>query len=162
MKEHKDVEDWREAFESGKFTLYFSDFLFHKDGAQEREKSFKFDGELVCNEPVPPIKVHNHRWREICLQRAYGFFLPNLSFHPQSSKLGKVNYAQFSGPEEHIPARSIVFGIIDDANFNSPTFSHAQVRSEPKLTPHSTFTNNIFLEKSVMTQHSVTGCNYQG
>ena len=51
------------------------------------------------------------------------------SFHPQSSKLGKVNYAQFSGPEEHIPARSIVFGIIDDANFNSPAFSHAQVRS---------------------------------
>ena len=47
---------------------------------------------------------------------------------PQSTKLGKVNYAQFSGPEEHVPARSIVFGIIDDANFDSPTFSHAQVR----------------------------------
>ena len=57
MAKEKDVEDWREAFESGKFPLYFSDFLFHKDGAQEREKSFKFDGELVCAEPAPPIKV---------------------------------------------------------------------------------------------------------
>ena len=57
MAKEKDVEDWREAFESGKFPLYFSDFLFHKDGAQEREKSFKFDGELECGEAAPRIKV---------------------------------------------------------------------------------------------------------
>ena len=57
LAKEKDVEDWREAFESGKFPLYFSDFLFHKDGAQEREKSFKFDGELECGEAAPRIKV---------------------------------------------------------------------------------------------------------
>ena len=59
MAEEKEVAEWRDAFESGHFPLYLSDFLFHKDGAQEREKSFKFDGELVCNEPAPPIKVRN-------------------------------------------------------------------------------------------------------
>ena len=59
MAEEKEVAEWRDAFESGNFPLYLSDFLFHKDGAQEREKSFKFDGELVCNEPAPPIKVRN-------------------------------------------------------------------------------------------------------
>ena len=85
MAREKDVEDWRETFEDGKFPLYLSDFLFHKvclficllnlficwlfdgstksasllhqDGAQEREKSFKFEGELECNVPAPPIKV---------------------------------------------------------------------------------------------------------
>ena len=57
-----------------------------------------------------------------------------------ASKLGKVNYAQFSRPEEHIPARSIVFGIIDDANFDSPTFSHAQVR--PTRSDNDLFTSS--------------------
>jgi hypothetical protein len=99
MKTEKGVTDWRKAVEEGMLAMYLSDFLHHKDGAQNK-KNFKFDGELICNEPAPKIN---------------------------SAKLGMIHYAPFNGPEEHIPARSHIYNIIEEADLASHTFSHSQV-----------------------------------
>ncbi len=56
LSDSKGMDDWREAFSSQDFALLLSDFLFDVEGA-EHQQSFKFDSELVCGEPAPPINV---------------------------------------------------------------------------------------------------------
>ena len=92
--------------------------------------SFGLVGRITVQMPFSPD--NKHLYNPVATDRQT--FLKTCSssktnlFDLQASKLGKVNYAQFNGPEEHIPARAVVFAIIDEANFDSPAFSHAQVR----------------------------------
>ena len=44
---------------SSLFVRYLSDFLFSKSGSKYKA-NFRFDGNLTCNEPAPPIQVKNH------------------------------------------------------------------------------------------------------
>ena len=41
---------------SSLFVRYLSDFLFSKSGSKYKA-NFRFDGNLTCNEPAPPIQV---------------------------------------------------------------------------------------------------------
>ena len=43
---------------SSMFVRYLSDFLFSKSGSKYKA-NFRFDGNLTCNEPAPPIQVKN-------------------------------------------------------------------------------------------------------
>ena len=58
LRKRKNVTDWQDSMNSGTFTTYLSDFLFHEDGARaKRNFKFKGDVDLICNEPAPPIRV---------------------------------------------------------------------------------------------------------
>ena len=80
LGEEKNVSDWRttlmeeetedgfDNFEnemtttplrssSSMFVRYLSDFLFSKSGSKYKA-NFRFDGNLTCNEPAPPIQVN--------------------------------------------------------------------------------------------------------
>ena len=54
LAQEKNVTDWRDSFESGKLSLYLSDFFFSAEGAKDRVK-LAFESELECNEGIPPI-----------------------------------------------------------------------------------------------------------
>ena len=56
LAEEKNVTDWRDSFESGRLSLYLSDFFFSSEGAKDRVK-LVFEGDLNCNEDIPPIKA---------------------------------------------------------------------------------------------------------
>ena len=63
---------------------HLSDFLHREEGAQD-VINFKFDGNLTCDEPAPPI---------------------------MATKLGAFTYNDFDGPTQHIPAKDEVERIV--------------------------------------------------
>ena len=95
LKEHKDVGDWKAAMENGTFSMLFSDFLHHEDGA-EYELDFRFESELECGLPAPNIT---------------------------SNKLGAMNLLRLVGVKEHAYAKSVLDGIIAEANLTSNTIA---------------------------------------
>ena len=68
------------------FSMVLSDFLHSSEGAKFKT-DFEFDGELVCGEPAPPIRV---------------------------SKFS-VGFYQFSGPSEHIPAKHALETLVNSS-----------------------------------------------
>ena len=101
MKEFSDKKTnyttWHQFANEEDFPIVLSDFLFSSYGSQYKP-NFKFESDLICNEPAPRI---------------------------QFTKF-KLGYVTLDGPEEHIPARAAVTEVIRTAN--SPyTFSHSNV-----------------------------------
>jgi len=101
MKEFSDEKtnytSWHQFANEKDFPILLSDFLFSSYGSQYKP-NFKFESDLICNEPAPRI---------------------------QATKF-KLGYVTLDGPEEHIPARAAVTEVIRTAN--SPyTFSHSKV-----------------------------------
>ena len=96
-EEKTNYTDWEEFAKKDKFSVIFSDFLFSSYGSNFKP-NFKFDGELVCNQPAPPIIA---------------------------SKF-KIDYLIFNGPEQHIPAKRKIEEIVKESNI-SGAFSHVQV-----------------------------------
>ena len=78
--------------------MVLSDFLFSSLGAKYKS-SFKFDGDLVCNEPAPDIIASKFT----------------------------ISYVTLTEPHEHIPAKTAVTSILETGQ--SPyNFSHSKVR----------------------------------
>jgi len=83
------------------FKLFLSDFLFDVNHSKE-QNSFKFNGTLVCNEPVPPI---------IATQQQL--------FYGLSGSLPP--------PTEYLPAKALVDTIIREANLSSTSFATSPI-----------------------------------
>jgi len=75
---------WKNLSNPEDFPLVFSDFMFSSYGSKFKI-NFKFDGELLCNSPAPPILA---------------------------SKFD-IEYFPFDGPEDHVPAKDMVDRLID-------------------------------------------------
>ena len=84
MNRSRGIADWRETFADGSLAKHLSDFLHREEGAQD-VINFKFDGNLTCDEPAPPI---------------------------MATKLGAFTYNDFDGPTQHIPAKDEVERIV--------------------------------------------------
>jgi len=80
------ITSWEDLENPDIFPMILSDFLFDSSGSRYKA-NFRFDGELVCNQPTPPILASKFRFA----------------------------YLLFDGPEEHIPARQTVEKLIRDA-----------------------------------------------
>lgn len=80
------------------FEFLLSQFLFSRHGSKFK-RNFRFDGNLTCNQPAPPIKATQF----------------------------SITYLPFSGPEQHIPGRKTVTDLIEKANISSHTFSFSKV-----------------------------------
>jgi len=96
-EEKTNFTNWQEFAQEDKFPIIFSDFLFSSYGSNFKP-NFKFDGELICNQPAPPVVA---------------------------SKF-KIDYLIFTGPEEHIPAKRKIEELVKASNL-SGAFSHVQV-----------------------------------
>ena len=55
-QEKRNLTSWRLLGERGEFGRVLSDFLFSQEGTKY-QRNFRWDGELVCGRPAPPIKV---------------------------------------------------------------------------------------------------------
>ena len=98
LAESKNLSDWRsilksfgkteteikspfEAPESDKksgnrnsFEFLLSQFLFSRHGSKFK-RNFRFDGNLTCNQPAPPIKVKYDRFKKIVWIRSHHIHL---------------------------------------------------------------------------------------
>eukprot|EP00092_Neocalanus_flemingeri_P063022 GFUD01076156.1.p1 GENE.GFUD01076156.1~~GFUD01076156.1.p1 ORF type:complete len:598 (-),score=161.58 GFUD01076156.1:7-1800(-) len=88
---------WHDLSNSEDFPLVFSDFMFSSSGSKFK-LDFKFDGELVCNSPAPPILA---------------------------SKFA-IEYFPFDGPEEHVPAKDMIDHLIAQSGLQN-AFSFVKV-----------------------------------
>ena len=52
----KNITRWQDFSNPEDFSMILSDFLFSKGGVSYKNK-FRFDGQLICNQPAPPITV---------------------------------------------------------------------------------------------------------
>ena len=84
----KNVTDWHDSFESGKLSLHLSDFFFSADGAANRKK-LVFDGELKCDEGIPPITA---------------------------AQMGSITYRPFTTQSEKAAGKAAVDSIVGDSN----------------------------------------------
>jgi hypothetical protein len=105
LNSSRGVDDWRTLFRSHSFSIYLSDYLHHKDGAQNKH-NFKFETDLLCNEPAPRITA---------------------------MKLGVVQFRQFKSKVEHVPARAVLAQILSEVEMPSHTFSESRVRCALRL-----------------------------
>jgi len=96
-KEKTNFTNWEDFATEEYFPMVFSDFLFSSHGSRFKP-NFKFDGELKCNHPAPPI----------------------------NASMFSIDYLIFSGPEEHIPAKKKIEELVKSSNI-STAFSHVQV-----------------------------------
>jgi len=80
------------------FPMVLSDFLHSSEGARYK-RNFEFDGELVCGEPAPPIRV---------------------------SKFS-VGFKPFSGPTQHIPAKKLIESMVHKSGISDVAFSHVKI-----------------------------------
>ena len=55
-RDKKNLTRWQDFSNTEDFNIILSDFLFSTRGANYKP-NFKWDGELVCNKPAPPIMV---------------------------------------------------------------------------------------------------------
>jgi len=85
-KEKTNYTTWQDLADPDIFPMVLSDFLFDSTGSSYKA-NFRFDDELVCNQPAPKILATKFRFA----------------------------YLLFDGPEEHIPARQTVEKLIKDA-----------------------------------------------
>ena len=93
-EEKTNFTNWQEFAQEDKFPIIFSDFLFSSYGSNFKP-NFKFDGELICNQPASPVVA---------------------------SKF-KIDYLIFTGPEEHIPAKRKIEELIPWHNkFNTVNY----------------------------------------
>ena len=92
------VED---IMSKSEFSMVLSDFLHSSEGAKFKT-DFEFDGELVCGEPAPPIRV---------------------------SKFS-VGFYQFYGPSEHIPAKHALETLVNSSGkcFSSVSWKPINIR----------------------------------
>jgi len=93
--------------------------LFSKKGSKFKN-NFRFDGELICNKPVPTIMVYI-----IILHNVEMNYWTNL-FILQATQF-KITYLPFAGPEEHIPGRKTIEQLVTHSNFSSYAFSFSKV-----------------------------------
>jgi len=84
--EKTNYTSWQELANPLIFPRVLSDFLFDASGSRYKA-NFRFDGQLICNQPTPNILASKFRFA----------------------------YLLFDGPEEHIPARQTVEKLIKDA-----------------------------------------------
>ena len=89
IEEETNFTTWKDIECERDFKMALSDFLFSSLGAKFRS-NFKFDGELHCSKPAPPITA---------------------------SKF-KFSYFSLETPEKHIPARIAVNKIMQDSPYN--------------------------------------------
>ena len=99
LSEQKHTEDWRGTFSSGKFPLYLSDFLHHKDGSIY-SNNFHFAEDITCNADAPAIK---------------------------SARLGTLKFRDLEGPTQHLPAQHALNGILEKANLSSTSFANSAI-----------------------------------
>jgi len=96
---HKDIKDWREVFDNGRFPMYLSDFLHHEDGSIYTH-NFRFSGNLTCNMDAPPIAA---------------------------AKLGSLKFRDLEGLDEIIPAQHAVNDILSKANLSERVISDSLI-----------------------------------
>jgi len=92
---------WQDLDTLDNFHLMLSDFLFDIENSKEQNQ-FKFNGTLVCSQPVPPIIAIQH-------QLFYGL---SSSVPP---------------PTEYLPAKALIDTIIEDANLSTVAFATSPI-----------------------------------
>jgi len=92
---------WQDLNTLDNFHLMLSDFLFDIENSKEQNQ-FKFNGTLVCSQPVPPIIAIQH-------QLFYGL---SSSVPP---------------PTEYLPAKALIDTIIEDANLSTVAFATSPI-----------------------------------
>ena len=96
--EKKNFSRWQDFSNPVDFPQVLGDFLFSTAGSSYKY-NFKFDGELACGQPAPPILASKFT----------------------------VDYLIMDGPEEHIPARQAVEQLIAEARVSDTAFSHVKI-----------------------------------
>jgi len=67
IKKETNFTSWLEITNEKDFQMALSDFLFSALGAKYRS-SFKFDGELECSKPAPPITASKFKFSYVTLE----------------------------------------------------------------------------------------------
>ena len=110
--------------------MFLSDFLFDVNHSKE-QNSFKFNGTLVCNEPVPPIIVSGWSRSKAVNNGGYVQATQQQLFYGLSGSLPP--------PTEYLPAKvdfpgymaiiyqALVDTIIREANLSSTSFATSPV-----------------------------------
>ena len=57
VEDKTNLTSWEELIDPDVFPTVLSDFLFDSSGSRYKA-NFRFDGELVCNQPIPNIMVY--------------------------------------------------------------------------------------------------------
>ena len=96
--DQKNFTSWQELSRSAAFPLLLSDFLFSREGSSYKY-NFKFDGQLACRQPAPPILAAKFA----------------------------IDYFTMEGPEQHIPAKRAVEGIVNASRVANVSFSHVKI-----------------------------------
>jgi hypothetical protein len=96
--EHKNFSSWQELSESSDFSAVLSDFLYSREGSNYKY-NFKFDGQLACSKPAPPILAAKF----------------------------DIDYFTMEGPEQHIPAKRAVEAIVNASGVANVSFSHVKI-----------------------------------
>jgi hypothetical protein len=96
--EKKNFSSWQALSQSDSFAQVLSDFLFSREGSSYKY-NFKFDGELSCRKPAPPILA----------------------------AMFAIDYFTMEGPEQHIPAKRAVERIVNESGLANETFSHVKI-----------------------------------
>ena len=99
MTTYEPIQEWREAFATGQFPMYLSDFLHHKNGSVYNNY-FRFSYELSCNVAAPPITA---------------------------VLLGALKFRDLRGPSEHIPAQNAIDEVITRSNLSTRTFAYSTI-----------------------------------
>ena len=55
-RDKKNITRWQDFSNKKDFSRILSDFLFSTKGITYKDK-FRFDGNITCNQPAPPITV---------------------------------------------------------------------------------------------------------
>jgi Niemann-Pick C1 protein len=93
--QHENFSNWQEFGKSANFYQVLSDFLFSPQGSSYKY-NFKFDGQLSCGIPAPPILAARF----------------------------SVDYFLMDEPEQYLPAKKAVESIINQAHVANVSFSH--------------------------------------
>jgi hypothetical protein len=90
--------NWQELGQSEDFNQVLSDFLFSPQGSSYKY-NFKFDGQLSCGVPAPPILAAKF----------------------------SIDYFLMDEPEQYLPAKKAVESIINEAGVANVSFSHVRI-----------------------------------
>ena len=127
--DQKNFTSWQELSRSAAFPLLLSDFLFSREGSSYKY-NFKFDGQLACRQPAPPILAAKFA----------------------------IDYFTMEGPEQHIPAKRAVEGIVNASRVDLPTWTALELRI---LSEYFPYFSDIFwgCTRIFSNEHPLGGCS---
>jgi len=97
-RDTKRIQNFHDFLNPKDFNMIISDFLYSEAGAFLK-KDFKFDGELVCGEPAPPI---------LATRFSFQFF-------------------PFEGPSQTVPAKNEINRLVRESGVSATAFTHVKI-----------------------------------